>query len=83
MCQFLGGCLVSWASKKQNFVALSTVEVEYIIADSCGTQVLWIKHQLLDFNVKLDCVPILYDNTSVINLTKNSVQHSRIKHIKI
>ena len=44
---------------------------------------LWIKHQLLDFNVKLDCVPIFCDNTSAINLSKNSIQHSRTKYIEI
>ena len=64
-------------------MALSTIEAEYMAVDSCGTQVLWIEHQLLDFNVKLDYVPILYDNTSFINLTKNSVEHSKIKHIEI
>ena len=64
-------------------MALSTAEAEYVAARSCGTQVLWIKHQLLDLIVKLECVPIFCDNTSAINLTKNPVQHSRTKHIEI
>jgi hypothetical protein len=34
-CQFLGRSLVSWASKKQNSVALSTAKAEYIVADHC------------------------------------------------
>ena len=33
--------------------------------------------------IDLGCVPILYDNTSVINLSKNSVQHARTKHIEV
>jgi hypothetical protein len=36
-CQFQGRSLVSWASKKQNSVALSTIETEYIVARHCCT----------------------------------------------
>ena len=42
-CQFFGHMLVSWSSKKQNYVALSTVEAEYIAVGSCCAQILWIK----------------------------------------
>ncbi|XP_052626903.1 uncharacterized mitochondrial protein AtMg00810-like [Lactuca sativa] len=45
-CQFLGGHLVSWSSKKQNCIALSIAEAEYIIASSCTSQVMWMKCQL-------------------------------------
>ena len=45
-CQILAGCLISWSSRKQWTVALSTAEAEYVAAGSCCSQVLWIKHQL-------------------------------------
>ncbi|PKA63290.1 putative mitochondrial protein [Apostasia shenzhenica] len=47
-CQFFGNALVSWSSRKQNSVALSTAEAEYVAAGSCCAQLLWLKHQLLD-----------------------------------
>ena len=75
--------MISWSSKKQNSVALSTAEAEYIAAGSCCAQILWIKQQLEDFGIKLTKTPIRCDNTSAINLTKNPVQHSRSKHIEI
>ena len=80
-CQFLGPSLVSWHSKKQNSVALSTAEAEYIAAGACCAQVLWI--QLRDLGINLKHVPIRCDNMSAINITKNPVQHSRTKHIEV
>ncbi|XP_057248977.1 secreted RxLR effector protein 161-like [Beta vulgaris subsp. vulgaris] len=80
---FLGPCLISWASKKQNSVALSTAEAEYVAAASCCAQVLWVRQQLRDFVCLIDNVPIMCDNTSAINISKNPVQHSRTKHIEI
>ena len=75
--------LVSWSSKKQNSIALSTVEAEYIAAGSCYAQILWIKQQLSDFGVALHNIPIFCDNTSAINIAKNPIQHLRTKHIEI
>jgi len=37
----------------------------------------------MDYGVKLEKVPLYCDNTSVINLTKNTIQHSKTKHIEI
>lgn len=82
-CQFLGQCLISWHSKKQNSVALSTAEAEYIAAGACCAQLLWIRQQLRDLGMNFNNVPIKCDNKSAINITKNPVQHSRTKHIEV
>ncbi|XP_074574650.1 secreted RxLR effector protein 161-like [Curcuma longa] len=51
-CQFLGPCLVSWCSRKQHCVALSTTEAEYIALGECVAQLLWMMHTLTDFNLE-------------------------------
>ena len=82
-CHLLGNSLISWHSKKQVSVALSTAKAEYVAAGSCCAQILWMKQQLKDYGIKLDHIPIKCDNTSAINLSKNPVMHSRTKHIDI
>jgi hypothetical protein len=59
-CQFLGRSLVSWASKKQNSVALSTAEAEYIDAGHCCAQLHWMRQTLRDYGYKLSKVPLLW-----------------------
>jgi hypothetical protein len=82
-CQFLGRSMVSWASKKQNSVALSTAEAEYIAAGHCCAQLLWMRQTLRDYGYKLTKVPLLCDNESAIRMADNPVEHSRTKHIAI
>ncbi|KAJ9673020.1 hypothetical protein PVL29_026342 [Vitis rotundifolia] len=82
-CFYIGNCLVAWMSKKQNFVLLSIVEVEYIAADSCCSQLLWIKQMLKDYGIDQGTMVVFCDNTSAINISKNPILHSRTKHIDI
>jgi hypothetical protein len=82
-CQFLGRSLVSWSSKKQNCVSLSTTEAEYVAAASCCAQLLWMRQTLKDYGVTCDKVPLFCDNESAIKISYNPVQHSKTKHIKI
>ncbi|WVZ52672.1 hypothetical protein U9M48_003709, partial [Paspalum notatum var. saurae] len=78
-----GGChlLGRSRSKKQNCVALSTAEEEYIAAGACCAQILYIRQYLLDFGVVCGPVPLLCDNESAVKIAKNPIQHSRTKHI--
>jgi hypothetical protein len=82
-CQFLGRSLVSWVSKKQNSVALSTTEAEYIDVGHCCAQLLCMRQTLRDYGYKLSKVPLLCDNGSAIRMAENPVEHSRTKHIDI
>ncbi|GJV30494.1 retrovirus-related pol polyprotein from transposon TNT 1-94 [Tanacetum coccineum] len=83
ICTFVGCCLTSWFSKKQTALAISTIEAEYVSAGKACQQALWIKQALIDYDIRLDDVPIMCDNKGAIDLSKNPVQHSRTKHIKI
>ncbi|GJQ96627.1 hypothetical protein Tco_0007766 [Tanacetum coccineum] len=83
ICTFVGCCLTSWFSKKQTALAISTIEAEYVSAGKACQQALWMKQALIDYDVRLDDVPIMCDNKGAIDLSKNPVQHSRTKHIEI
>ena len=82
-CHLLGSSLILWNGQKLAFVALSIAEAKYIVTKHGCAQIIWLKHQLVDYGVKLEKVPLYYDNTSAINLTKNHIQHSKTKHIEI
>lgn len=79
---FLGKKLVSWASKKQDSVSLSTAEAKNIATASNCTQVVWMKQMLKDIRVIYDEPTIIYfDNSSAINISNNMVKHSKTKHV--
>ncbi|MCI24585.1 copia-type polyprotein [Trifolium medium] len=74
----LGESAVSWSSKKQPIVTLSTTEVEYMFAASCACQALWLRNVLSYLQQKKEeCTKIFCDNSSSIKLSKNTVLHGR------
>jgi hypothetical protein len=71
---------VSWASKKQNSVVLSTAEAEYVATGHCCAQLLLTRQTLRDYGYKLSKVPLLCVNESAIRMADNPVEHSCTKH---
>jgi hypothetical protein len=82
-CQFLGWSLVSWSSKKQNSISLSTTEAEYVATVSCCAQLLWMRQNFKDYGYTMNHISLLCDNESAIKIAYNPCEHSRIKHIDI
>nr|GEV28046.1 hypothetical protein [Tanacetum cinerariifolium] len=75
--------LVSWSSKKQKCIAISSTEAEYNALSGCCAQILWMRSQLTDYGFQFKKIPLYRDNKSAIALCCNSVQHSRAKHIDV
>lgn len=79
----MNGGPVTWASRKQNTIALSTTESEYMAACDAAKEILWIKQFLLDIGESQNSVILNIDNQSAIKLIKNPVFHKRSKHIDV
>ncbi|XP_057808442.1 aldehyde oxidase GLOX [Salvia miltiorrhiza] len=81
---FVGGNLVTWRSKKQKVVALSSAEAEFRGVKSGITEILWLRRLLTEIGFpprrgsRLFC-----DNKAAISISENPVQHDRTKHVEI
>jgi len=83
-CFGLGSAAVSWFSRKQKSVALSSSEAEYMAASLACCEAVWLRKMLFSlFGDCLDPTVIYCDNQSCIKLTENPVFHDRSKHIDI
>lgn len=80
----MGDGAVSWCSKLQPTVALSTAEAEYMAAASAVKEALWLRKLLCDFTLSSkQPVPILCDNQAALKLLVNPIVSSRSKHIDV
>jgi hypothetical protein len=80
----MAGGPVTWSSKRQATVALSTVEAEYVAMSRCAQQMVWMHSWLGE--VEIDCTlpgVIKGDNRGAIALSKNTKDHGKVKHIDI
>jgi hypothetical protein len=79
----LFGGAISWMRKRQAVVALSTIEVEYMVASHASKEAIWLQILCSGIGfvqqaVRLDC-----DSRSAIFLEKNPTYHSKTKHIDV
>ena len=79
---FNGGA-ISWKSKSQRVIALSTTEAEIMAASEAAKELIWLNGIIKEV-LRIDRVPTLFiDNASAVKLAKNPEFHSRTKHIHI
>nr|GEZ26327.1 hypothetical protein [Tanacetum cinerariifolium] len=69
--EFLGGKLMSWSSKKQDFTAMSTAEAKYVSLSACCAQVIWMRTKLLDYGYKYNRISMYHDSKSAIAISCN------------
>ena len=83
-CFSIGSGVVSWFSKKQKSVALSSAEAEYMAASMAAYEGMWVRKLLAGlFECELEATIVHYDNQSGIRLFENPVFHDWSKHIDI
>lgn len=80
----MGTGAISWASKLQPVVTLSTTEAEYISACSAGQEVLWLRNLFSEMGYPVqETSPLHLDNQSAIAVSKNPEHHGRMKHLDL
>ena len=77
----LFGGVVSWMSKKQSVVALSTTEVEHMAATYASKETIWLQRLCPNMGLVQGAIRIDYNSQSAIFLAKNTAYHSKTKHI--
>ena len=80
----IAGDTISWASKKQSNVALSSCEAELYAETSCVQEVLWTRHILEELELQVRPQSIIYgDNDGTIKLSENGVISERTRHVAV
>jgi hypothetical protein len=80
----LHGGAISWSTKRQEIISLSTTESEYVAATYAAKEALWLRSLLSQlFDTNLEATTLFSDNQSAIAITKDHQYHARTKHIDI
>ncbi|KAL5852379.1 hypothetical protein ACOSQ3_007497 [Xanthoceras sorbifolium] len=79
----IAGGAVSWISKLQTVVALSTTEAEYMAATQACKEAIWIQRLLEELGHKQEKIVLFCDSQSALHIARNPAFHSRTKHIGV
>ena len=80
----IGSGAVSWSSKLQSLVALSTTEAEHIAAVEAGKEILWMRQFMGELGYDVSGPSLLrMDNQSAIAVNKNPEHHGKMKHLSL
>ncbi|KAH9751503.1 hypothetical protein KPL71_014323 [Citrus sinensis] len=79
----LAGAAVSWVSKLQTVVALSTIEAEYMAATQVCKEAIWIQRLLEELVHKQEKISVFCDSQSALHIARNPTFHSRTKYIGV
>lgn len=74
---------ISWCSKKQPIITLSSTEAEYVAATECCKEILYLKTLIEELTGKIIKTTLNIDNQSTICLIKNGIGNKRSKHIDV
>ena len=76
--------LISWTTRKQSTVTLSSTEAEYVAASQAGQEVIWLRQFLEDLDqIQKESTPIYEDNQGCIALAQTERINPRTKHIDV
>ena len=79
----IGVGAVSWASKKQDVTALSTLEAEYMAMTQAAKEAIWITRLMEQLGAELGSILIFGDNQGAMALARTTAFHNRSKHIDV
>ncbi|PHU21266.1 Fanconi-associated nuclease 1 -like protein [Capsicum chinense] len=83
-CFSLGSGIFSWSCKKQDIVAQSTAEAEFVAAKAAVNQAFWLKKILIDLHMEpTGSIEVFVDNQAAIAISHNPVFHGKSKHFNI
>lgn len=78
----MGSSMISWMIQKQDTIALSSAEAEYIASCEVRREAFWLRKFLSDiFEGPMDPTVIHYDKTNYIRLSEDTMFHKKTKHI--